>query len=138
LSLYKYISVSWIAVFSSACKLFTNNWRPCVLVYMISSDATIHFKFITAIMVELLVMPICTWDHMQGYVRQKMNNIVDSVVDWLFQLHCSTKPFFQVGAIKFWKLVAWEGPTTNVFQRITVEFYNCKTFPPRKICNIRY
>ena len=64
-----------------------------------------------------------------------MNNIV---VDWLFQLHRSVKSSFQVGAIKICKLVAREGPTANVFQRITVEFYNRETFPPQTICNIRY
>ncbi len=35
--------------------------------------------------------------HVRSHVRQKMNNIV---VDWLFQLHRSAKPSFQVGAIK--------------------------------------
>ena len=72
---------------------------------------------------------------MQDHVRQKMNNIV---VDWLFQLHRSAKPSFLVGAIKICKLVTREGPTTNVFQRITVEFCNRQTFPPRTIYNIRY
>ena len=70
---------------------------------------------------------------MRGHVRQKMNNIA---VDWLFQLHRSAKPSFRVGAIKICKLIAREGPTANVFQRITVEFCNRETFPPRIICNI--
>ena len=72
---------------------------------------------------------------MQGHVRQKMNNIV---VDWLFQLHRLVKSSFPVRAIKICKLVTREGPAANVFQRITVEFCNRETFPPRTICNLRY
>jgi len=83
--LYKYMSVMWIAVFSSAYKLFTNNWYPCVLIYMISSDATTHFKFINCTRdracghaidhmcpedIRSMVMLIHTWGHMWGYVRQ--------------------------------------------------------------------
>ena len=36
---------------------------------------------------------------MRGHVRQKIN-IVDLIVDWLFQLHRLAKPSFRVGAIK--------------------------------------
>jgi len=75
---------------------------------------------------------------MRGHVRQKMNNNVDSVVDQLFQLHRLVEPSFRVGAIKVGKPVTREGPTVNVFQRITVEFCNRETFPPRTICNIWY
>jgi len=124
------ITVVWITVFSSAYKLFTNNWCPCVLVCMISSDATIYL---------LQIHQPHSWSSLWScrYTREitcevmwdKVNNVVDLVVDWLFQLHHSTKPSFQVGVIKVWKLVAWEGPTVNIFQWITVEFCNRETFP---------
>ena len=65
MALYKYFKpckkeFAWIAVFSSAYKLFTNNWYPCVLVYMISSDATTRSNSSTALVVELVVMLIGT------------------------------------------------------------------------------
>jgi len=140
MTLYKYILVTWIVVFSSAYKLFADSWCLCVL---ISSDATTHFKFINRTRDR-------TCGHADTHVRsharlceteqQNMNNIVHSwsVINWLFQLHRSAKPSFRVGAIKVWKLVTWEGPTANVFQRITLEFCNRETFPPWTICNIRY
>jgi len=67
------------AIFSSAYKVFTDNWCPCalvvlvwlhetsILVYMISLDETTGFKFINH---TRGWVPIYMWGHMQGHVRQ--------------------------------------------------------------------